>query len=394
MVTKPHRPPAARSRRRPWPSAVACLALLAFAHFAAFASGPGPALPNHGITTETYSVQRVPWSVHVIRIPRDRSELELVTTLGEGSRIGLNPLTRQVRSVPPAVGIPLAAINGDFYKLEGDPFAGDPRGLLIRGGELISAPIDRSCFWLNAAGAPQIGVVASDLSVIWPSGAKTPLGLNEERGGGQAVLYTAAVGDSTHTSGGIEFILEAANPKKWLPLKPGEVLTARIREIRRGGDAPLTPNTLVVSLSRLAAGADSASVGDIFRVSTATRPDLKGARTAIGGGPALVHDSKAQPGPATKSHERHPRSALGWNAKEWLFVQVDGRQPGLSVGMTLQELADFLLTLKCEEAINLDGGGSSEIWLNGRILNSPCYGHERSTASALVVVEKKKDDLP
>jgi exopolysaccharide biosynthesis protein len=87
-----------------------------------------------------------------------------------------------------------------------------------------------------------------------------------------------------------------------------------------------------------------------------------------------------------KSNERHPRSALGWNAQYYFLVVVDGRQPDFSDGMTLTELARYLVRLGCEEAMNLDGGGSTELWLRGRILNRPCYGHERRTATGLAVV--------
>jgi exopolysaccharide biosynthesis protein len=103
----------------------------------------------------------------------------------------------------------------------------------------------------------------------------------------------------------------------------------------------------------------------------------------------LVLNGQAQPARVNKSTSRHPRSAVGWNDKEIMFVTVDGRQPRLSNGMTLPELADFLVKLQCTEAMNLDGGGSAEVWMDGKILNSPCYGHERSTANALVLVEKE-----
>jgi exopolysaccharide biosynthesis protein len=90
--------------------------------------------------------------------------------------------------------------------------------------------------------------------------------------------------------------------------------------------------------------------------------------------------------------QRHPRSAIGWNNETIFFVQVDGRQPNLSIGMTLPELAKFLeVKLHCDEAMNLDGGGSSEIWMNGHIMNSPCFGRERNTANAIVLVEKKRE---
>ena len=80
------------------------------------------------------------------------------------------------------------------------------------------------------------------------------------------------------------------------------------------------------------------------------------------------------------------------------FAQIVGHKLGAAiVNLTQQQeivackLADFLVKLQCTEAMNLDGGGSAEVWMEGKILNSPCYGHERSTANALVLVEKETE---
>jgi exopolysaccharide biosynthesis protein len=62
--------------------------------------------------------------------------------------------------------------------------------------------------------------------------------------------------------------------------------------------------------------------------------------------------------------------------------------------MTFPELAEYLVKLGCDEAMNLDGGGSSTIWAFGQVMNSPCYGHERDTANALVVIRKPPSQTP
>ena len=86
--------------------------------------------------------------------------------------------------------------------------------------------------------------------------------------------------------------------------------------------------------------------------------------------------------------ERHPRSAIGWNATHFLLVEVDGRQKGVSEGMTLDEFANWLVKLGCGEAMNLDGGGSATLWYEGKVVNSPCEGRERPIANSLVVLRK------
>jgi len=86
--------------------------------------------------------------------------------------------------------------------------------------------------------------------------------------------------------------------------------------------------------------------------------------------------------------ERHPRSAIGWDARHLYLVEVDGRQENLSVGMTVEELAGHMARLGCSDAMNLDGGGSATLWCAGKIRNSPCDGRERPIANALVVLRK------
>lgn len=81
-----------------------------------------------------------------------------------------------------------------------------------------------------------------------------------------------------------------------------------------------------------------------------------------------------------------PRTAVGVIADNHLvFVVVDGRQEGYSEGVTLPELADIMLSLGATTAYNLDGGGSSTMYFNGQVVNSPSNGGERGTSDILYV---------
>ncbi len=88
------------------------------------------------------------------------------------------------------------------------------------------------------------------------------------------------------------------------------------------------------------------------------------------------------------SAERHPRTAVGMDPERnllWIVV-VDGRQPNHSAGMTLPELTSLFEALEVEEAINLDGGGSSVMVLDGSAVSSPSDSEgERLVANALGV---------
>src|SRR5207244_6395854 len=199
-------------------------------------------------------IRTVPWSVHLLLIDRARLGFEWVTTLQPNRMLGLGPLTEQVRAIPPDLGRPLAAMNGDFYRLENDPYAGDPRGLQIVQGELVSAPDGNPCFWIDPAGLPHISNVVSQLRVTWPGGEAIPCGLNEDRRWNGVVLYTSRVGRSTRTSGGRELILDGAGKSDWLPLRAGQTYSAQVREVKEIGNSRLSNGIIVLSLSPSLAG--------------------------------------------------------------------------------------------------------------------------------------------
>ncbi|MFO1498670.1 MAG: phosphodiester glycosidase family protein [Verrucomicrobiota bacterium] len=333
----------------------------------------------------------MPWSVNLLKIDRARTDFALVTTTGRARTLGLGTLTEQIDTIPAELGQPIAAINGDFYRTEQDSYAGDPRGLQIMRGELVSAPNGKTAFWIDLDGKPCLGDVTPKFQVTWPEGEVTPFGLNEERDSTDAIIYTPRGGVSTRTRGGRELVLVRSGEGGWLPLRAGETYTAEVKDVRESGNTRLTAETMVLSLGpSVAARVPNVKPGAKLVLSTATLPDLRGVDLALGGGPVLVRGGKVQPTRVNKAYDRHPRSAMGWNDTHFFFIQVDGRQGGFSVGMTLPELATYLASQGCKEAMNLDGGGSSELWVNGQIMNRPCFGYERQTANALVLVRRPK----
>lgn len=108
---------------------------------------------------------------------------------------------------------------------------------------------------------------------------------------------------------------------------------------------------------------------------------------ALASGPMLLNGGEKYPLPVRPGFtlKRHPRSCLCITGEEVLLIAVDGRSPK-AAGMTLPELQELALTLGCEDAINLDGGGSTSLWLQGKgVLNHPSDAEgERKVVNALV----------
>lgn len=351
--------------------------------------------PGSGLSYTNARIPQVPWSIHVVKIDRTDPSVEIDSMHAKRGALGLGTLTDQIRLFPRTNGVPVAAVNGDFYKRD-QAYAGDPRGLQIVNGELISAPVGGVSFWVDAANQPHIGNVISEFEITWPDGQTTPFGLNAERRGNELMLYTPAAGPTTKTSGGRELVLENPTVKDWLPLKIDRSYAAVISDVNENGNTRIPAGKLVLSIPPGLGGRFEVKKGAILRISTGSAPSLRGAKSAISGGPMLVHEGKQQrirrgssEGYESSSMlERHPRTALGWNEKAFFLVEVDGRQRQLSVGMTLEELGAYLAKLGCTEAMNLDGGGSAMLWFQGRIRNSPCDGREREIANSLVVIKR------
>lgn len=358
----------------------------------------GEPLPGKAASTVNYTNQVIesgPWSVHVVTIDRADPRIEVQSMHAGGAAIGLGTLSSQV-ALAAAAGDPVAAVNGDFYERE-RAYAGAPRGMQIVNGELIRSPSGGNCFWVDFNNQFHMGPVASQFQLTCPDGTKKPLGLNGECPPDGVELYTSASGTATHTAGAREFILEKQPGNSWLPLRIGHTYQARVCEVRDGGNAPLSPDVMVVSVGpTLTRTFPTIPVGAVLSISTVSSPSLIGVKNAIGGGPILVRDGSKQKihPPSSDSYEfssmteRHPRSAIGWNEHTLVLVEVDGRQKG-SVGMTLEELGQYLQKLGCEEAISLDGGGSATLWYDGAVKNNPCDGREREIANSLVAIRKQ-----
>lgn len=114
-------------------------------------------------------------------------------------------------------------------------------------------------------------------------------------------------------------------------------------------------------------------------------------------GPALIEDGQVVSNLGTVEVDNNfgnhsiqganPRTGVGIiDANHFVFVVVDGRSEGYSRGMTLTEFAAVFEELGCEQAYNIDGGGSSTMYFMGRVVNNPLgKNRERGTSDILYI---------
>ena len=122
---------------------------------------------------------------------------------------------------------------------------------------------------------------------------------------------------------------------------------------------------------------------------------FKDANHIIGAGPYLVKDGEIFVDVSAQKFGsitgRNPRSAIGYSEDNKLIIlTVDGREES-SVGVTLTELAYIMKGLGCKYAMNFDGGGSSVIYVNGKVTNSPAQKDGISISNALTISEIQEE---
>ena len=126
-----------------------------------------------------------------------------------------------------------------------------------------------------------------------------------------------------------------------------------------------------------------------------TIPDWENVTHIISGGPYLIKNGNIyidiQEQKLLAIGGRNPRTAIGYTEdNKLILVAVDGRE-NYSIGLTLNELASFMKEIGCVNAMNLDGGGSTVMYVNGRIVNNPQNQGGIALSNALTISNTKPE---
>jgi hypothetical protein len=331
-----------------------------------------------------------PWAVHVVEVDEARC-VPAVEAIKAGPPLADRALTSDLGATA------LAAINADFFMTPG----GTPVGAHVRDGRVLVGPGARHMYAIDRTGRHWAGlgelngfVVAGQDSVAlaqlnrplagsrhhpvrpgaglfdeWygdtipsASAGATVRRLDTGASNGVVVAAGAAAGPMTMDPQHIALRAEGAEAEAWLArLAPGDTVRWWAR--------------VVPGAAGVTGAADRAAV------------------EAVGGFPMLVQDDRGVYDEqtdviATFGPVRHPRTAVGWDESRGRFfwVVVDGRQAPYSAGMSLPELEWLMLRLGSTHAINLDGGGSTALVVDGRLANRPSDAvGEREVANILAL---------
>lgn len=321
------------------------------------------------------------WQIHALIVDPRQASLRLTRAMDE--LVGA-----ETTSSMAARHGALAAINAGFFRVSGT-YRGEPDGLMVMNGNVMSEPVrgGAAMALTNASGTKVAFARVTVKAELKLNGQEIiPInGFNRPREKEQLIVFTPEFHRTTLTTpDGLEVIVRKGRVQLLLDGKGSSVIPADGFVISASGAAKR-------ALSQLRHGMKVEVLTPIHATpSLPFVPDV-----LLGGGPILLAKGEIQTNPDGFNPNsfvnfRHPRTAIGVRKDGALvLVTVDGRQPKKSVGMTIPELATLMLELGCEEAMNLDGGGSTTMVIKNKVVNSISDATgERAVSDALLVIAK------
>lgn len=299
-------------------------------------------------------------------------------------------------------GDALAGVNGEFFTVPGRP-----EFLFQSDGTLWQTALHDSNMFAISEDEQRIYVRRISPSISM-SGAGSNLRVSNwntvDPAGGEVSGYTP-IGGSVAVPPSHACYLELGHESgpSW---SAGRTATTRSYLVSRSGCGARAPSLRGEVDLVLAANARSSGARDLARFTSGDRVriewsvGLPNVLDIAGGQPVLVKGGRGivPRGCDTSFCAPQPRTAVGYTGDgRVLIATVDGRQTGWSVGMSLREWAQAFVQMGAEGVLNLDGGGSTTMWVRGEgVVNRPSNaGHrQRRVGTALLVLPGEDTDVP
>jgi Phosphodiester glycosidase len=299
-------------------------------------------------------------------------------------------------------GDALAGVNGEFFTVPGRP-----EFLFQSDGTLWQTALHDSNMFAISEDEQRIYVRRISPSISASGGGSTLRVSNWntlDPSGGEVSGYTP-IGGSVAVPPSHTCYLKLGHESgpSW---SAGRTATTRSYLVSRSGCGARAPSLRGGIDVVLAANAGSSGARDLARFRSGDRVrmewsvGLPNVLDIAGGQPVLVKDGRGLvPRQCDTSFcAPQPRTAVGYTRDgRVLIATVDGRQTGWSVGMSLREWAQAFVQMGAEGVLNLDGGGSTTMWVRGEgVVNRPSNaGHrQRRVGTALLVLPGEDTDVP
>jgi hypothetical protein len=350
-----------------------------------------------------------PNSIHLVTIDLRRADIELRHARARDALRGREKTSEMVKRAAGGGATVLAAMNADFFNLG----SGENENNQVIGGEwwkglkTTDSPYDtydnaHIQFGIDSARRPFMDRYLLDAKAF-VRGVPTPittLNFNPSGNPEGTAFYTWRYGAKTP----VDTARQTAEAPMIAAGRHGDTLIY----VRRGPVSSLSGSAIPTNGAVLAAYGPGSRLTEVQRMAdgdtarvllkTLPRTGLGAPVVLMGGWPRILRDGQdvAADAPTVEgtisrnAEARHPRSAIGFSrdSTTLFLLVVDGRSQK-SVGMTLVELAALMRRLGAWQAMNFDGGGSTTLFVDGAVVNSPSdQTGEREVGNALLVVRR------
>ena len=361
-----------------------------------------PHLAGPGVIAAKYDIPALPLKVSVVEMDLTNPYIVMETCLGAEKSVGTEtPVNMALRNTRPGHEV-VSALNGDFFMTSPTNEVGLPLSGQVRNDELVLSSHNRACLVLDNDNRPYIDRLTFTGRV---TGGGHSFALNlvnrmryayENIAANQSFLFTRSYGPVTYdgsNSGKMVLLRPAGEPFRWNANGVEQCVIEEIFDAR--GSATIPDGKAILWLKGTYANqTEWMNVGDMLDISFSLTlnngPQDVNIHQLIGGSNHII----MQNGQFMEDWaERHPRTAIGFNADSTrlYFVVVDGRHM-TSTGVTLWEMKGIFDALGAVNAVNLDGGGSSCILANDEVLNHPSDGPVRAVGNGCLLVSVAPED--
>ena len=361
-----------------------------------------PHLAGPGMTAAKFDIPALPLKVSVVEMDLTNPYIMMETCLGGDKSVAcetpVNMATRNTRPGHEVVG----AVNGDFFMTSPTNEVGLPLSGQVRNDELVLSSHNRACLVLDNDNRPFIdrltfvGQVTSGEHSFSLNLVNRMRYAYENIATNQSILFTRSYGPVTYdssSSGKMVLLRPAEGEFAWNANGVEHCVVESIFDAQ--GSTTIPDGKAILWLKGTYANQTAwMNVGDVLDISFSLTlnngPQDVNIHQLIGGSNHII----MQNGQFMEDWaERHPRTAIGFNADSTrlYFVVVDGRHL-TSVGVTLREMKGIFDALGAVNAVNLDGGGSSCILVNDEVLNHPSDGPVRAVGNGCLFVSTAPED--
>jgi hypothetical protein len=324
-----------------------------------------------------------PLAIHVVAVQSHRSDVHVANVLANNE---LESRGETVGSMAKRTGA-VAGINGDYFDIGN---TNRPLNIVVRNGQLLQMPRKRYALAVTRDGSASID----------------EFGFLGQAQLGDKTISVDAIDQLPAPNGGTALLTPefgAVPPQDnttliGLAQLDGTPPLARYRVTSIADNLSAQPPGYYLAVGPAAYGEiDTPNEGDVVSVTGDLSPvGLDQLTTAIGGGPLILHNGSWIDDPdgpnGGEFAKRIPSSGAAIAPDGTLFlIEVDGRQPSVSVGLTRPEFSSLMRALGATEGLAFDGGGSSTIVVrrlgdaDTSVVNSPSDGIERPVGDGLLV---------